>query len=354
MPSEKIKSLQMMRFVAAAMVVAVHAIYFVSQLPPGPAPSAAHGDIGASGVDIFFVISGFVIYRSALKRPPALSFLRKRFLRIAPFYYLASLTLLPISAFSGWPMPDGPTIAASLIFWPAWKHIAAPVNPVGWSLCFEMLFYVAVTIALFSRRAVPVLLLAFVAAWIGRVYFGWPVLRFLGNPIILDFLFGVLIAARWKSERVRPLWYGSSMLLLGFAGLYAFCLPTGQENASFVMDATESLPRVLCWGIPAALIVSGALALEPHLQRNWADRLVFLGDASYAIYVIHWPLLVLASWLLVFTGVRQTFWLAPPLFVIGIAAGVAAHCFIEVPLAHAMRNAKAKPAWRSTNEIVPS
>jgi hypothetical protein len=65
-------------------------------------------------------------------------------------------------------------------------------------------------------------------------------------------------------------------------------------------------------------------------------------------------LLVLASWLLVFTGVRQTFWLAPPLFVIGIAAGVAAHRFIEVPLAHAMRNAKAKPAWRSTNEIVPS
>jgi exopolysaccharide production protein ExoZ len=354
MPSEKIKSLQVMRFVAAAMVVAVHAIFFVSQLPPGPAPSAAHGDIGASGVDIFFVISGFVIYRSTLKRPPALSFLRKRFLRIAPFYYLASLTLLPISAFSGWPMPDGPTIAASLIFWPAWKHIAAPVNPVGWSLCFEMLFYVAVTIALFSRRAVPVLLLAFVAAWIGRVYFGWPVLRFLGNPIILDFLFGVLIAARWKPERVRPLWYGGSMLLLGFAGLYVFCLPTGQENASFVMDATESLPRVLHWGIPAALVVSGALALEPHLQRNWADRLVFLGDASYAVYLIHWPLLVLASWLLVFTGVRQTFWLAPPLFVIGIAAGVAAHRFIEVPLAHAMRNAKAKPAWRSNGDIVPS
>jgi exopolysaccharide production protein ExoZ len=354
MPSEKIKSLQVMRFVAAAMVVAVHAIYFVSQLPPGPALPAAHIDIGASGVDIFFVISGFVIYRSALKRPPALSFLRKRFLRIAPFYYLASLTLLPICAFSGWPMPDGPTIAASLIFWPAWKHIAAPVDPVGWSLCFEMLFYVAVTIALLSRRAIPVLLLAFAAAWIGRVHFGWPVLRFLGNPIILDFLFGVLIATRWKPERIRPLWHGCSMLLAGFAGLYIFCLPTGQENARFVMDATESLPRVFCWGIPAALIVSGALSLEPHLKRNWTDPFVFLGDASYAVYLVHWPLLVIASWLLVDVGAKQTLWLVPLLFVIGIAAGVAAHRFVELPLALAMHNAKAKAPRRGTGEIVPS
>jgi exopolysaccharide production protein ExoZ len=353
MPSEKIKSLQVMRFVAAAMVVAVHAIYFVSQLPPAHTLATAHIDIGASGVDIFFVISGFVIYRSALKRPPALSFLWKRFLRIAPFYYLASLTLLPVSAFSGWPLPDGPSIAASLVFWPAWRHIAAPIDPVGWSLCFEMLFYVAVTIALLSRRAVPVLLLAFAGAWIARVHLGWPALRFLGNPIILDFLFGVLIAACWKPERVRPLWHGCSLLLLGFAGLYFFCLPAGQENAGLVMDASESLPRVLRWGIPAALVVTGALALEPHLKRNWADPLVFLGDASYAVYLVHWPLLVIASWLLVGTGVRQTFWLAPPLFVIAIAAGVAAHRFVEMPLTHAMRNAKAKPAWRSTGQIVP-
>ena len=173
--------------------------------------------------------------------------------------------------------------------------------------------------------------------------FGWPVLQFLGNPIILDFLFGVLIAARWKPERVRPLWYGGSMLSLGFVGLYVFCLPTGQENARFVMDATESLPRVLCWGMPAALIVSGALALEPHLKKNWAEPFVFLGDASYAVYLIHWPLLVAVSWLLVGTGARESFWLAPPLFVIAIAAGAAAHRFVELPLAQAMRNA-ARPA----------
>jgi hypothetical protein len=99
MPSEKIKSLQVMRFVAAAMVVAVHAIYFVSQLPPGPALPSAHIDIGASGVDIFFVISGFVIYRSALKRPPALSFLRKRFLRIARFTISRASRCFPYALF---------------------------------------------------------------------------------------------------------------------------------------------------------------------------------------------------------------------------------------------------------------
>jgi peptidoglycan/LPS O-acetylase OafA/YrhL len=198
------------------------------------------------------------------------------------------------------------------------------------------------------------LLLAFAAAWTGRVQFGWPVLQFLGNPIILDFLFGVLIAARWRPERIYPLWYGGSMLLLGFAGLYVFCLPTGQENARFVMDATESLPRVLCWGIPAALVVSGALALEPYLKKNWADPLVFLGDASYAVYLIHWPFLVAASWLLVAMGATETFWLAPPLFLIAITAGAAAHRFVEVPMAQAMRNVMAKPVVRGTAEIAPS
>jgi peptidoglycan/LPS O-acetylase OafA/YrhL len=65
-------------------------------------------------------------------------------------------------------------------------------------------------------------------------------------------------------------------------------------------------------------------------------------------------LLVAASWLLVGAGARESLWLAPPLFVIAIAAGVAAHRFVEVPLTRAMRNAKPKPAWRKTSEIVPS
>jgi exopolysaccharide production protein ExoZ len=203
MPGEKIRSLQILRFVAAAMVVAAHAIYFVGlpQLQP-----AHNVEIGAAGVDIFFVLSGFVIYRSAfaLRRMTAGEFIAKRFLRVAPLYYLTNLVwLLLLWRLFHWPV-DRSEIAASFTFWPAWQYLAAPVDPVGWSLCFEMLFYVAVALVLFSRRALPLLLAVFLIAWLGRAAVGWPGLRILGNPIALEFLLGVLIAASWNPTRVRP------------------------------------------------------------------------------------------------------------------------------------------------------
>jgi peptidoglycan/LPS O-acetylase OafA/YrhL len=162
------------------------------------------------------------------------------------------------------------------------------------------------------------------------------VLRFVGNPIILDFLFGLVIAARWKPERIRPIAHGLTLLLLGVAGLYIFCLPAGQENARYVIDGTESFSRVLSWGIPAAAIVSGALALEPHLNGAWVKGAVYLGDASFSIYIVHWPLFAVVGGLLREGGATQAMLLVPVLFALGIGAGIAAYQFIEIPLTAAV------------------
>jgi exopolysaccharide production protein ExoZ len=331
MPGEKIRSLQILRFVAAAMVVAAHAIYFVGlpQLQP-----AHNVEIGAAGVDIFFVLSGFVIYRSAfaLRRMTAGEFIAKRFLRVAPLYYLTNLVwLLLLWRLFHWPV-DRSEIAASFTFWPAWQYLAAPVDPVGWSLCFEMLFYVAVALVLFSRRALPLLLAAFLIAWLGRAAVGWPGLRILGNPIALEFLLGVLIAASWNPTRVRPSWIGYTLFLLGAVGIYAFCLPAGTENARYVLDGTMSLERVWAWGIPAALLVGGALAIEPHLKGAWLKIGIYLGDASYAIYLVHWPLLAVLNWQLHQRHVAQSNTIVCVLFLLGLSAGIAVHQFVERPV----------------------
>src|SRR5687768_12050310 len=130
---QMIWSLQTLRFVAALMVVYIHAAQ-TAQTATGsigmiPGPLAT---IGRSGVDIFFVISGVIIARTA----PGLTwqeFAWKRFRRIIPIYYLVCIpAMLPALYFGiGWR-----ELLASLMLWPATDVMTAPVLGVAWTLCF--------------------------------------------------------------------------------------------------------------------------------------------------------------------------------------------------------------------------
>jgi exopolysaccharide production protein ExoZ len=120
--------------------------------------------------------------------------------------------------------------------------------------------------------------------------------------------------------------------LFGAVGIYAFCLPAGTENARYVLDGTMSLERVWAWGIPAALLVGGALAIEPHLKGAWLKIGIYLGDASYAIYLVHWPLLAVLNWQLHQRHVAQSNTIVCVLFLLGLSAGIAVHQFVERPV----------------------
>jgi len=168
--------------------------------------------------------------------------------------------------------------------------MTAPVIPVAWTLSFEMLFYISVVLVLIDRRAAYGLLGLYGLAFLLRPID--PVFQFVGNPLIIEFLFGVAIAhfAMW-----RPAMFG---IPIGFAALALagplHVAPIG-ETVDFLIGKA-GVQRVLVYGVPAALIVYGAMQIRCR-ESVWT----YLGDASYALYLVH-PLIaaaLLTLWMLV-------------------------------------------------------
>jgi exopolysaccharide production protein ExoZ len=296
-------SLQTLRFVAAMMVVYVHAAQ-TAVTATGSNGLLPHQFqlVGWAGVDIFFVISGFIIAKTA----PGLTwreFAWKRFRRIIPIYYLACIpaVFMFVKVGFGWR-----EFVATFLLWPATDVMTAPVLPVAWTLCFEALFYAAATLVLVNRRWLYAVLGPFAVAMALRPV--GPVFQFLGNPIILEFAMGVGLAyapmhrvGRWGIP------VGAAALIA--AGLYGMASPEGTLE---FLAGEDAFRRVLIYGIPSALIVYGVMQIraKPGL---WT----YLGDGSYTLYLFHtFPIsALLALWAI--------FPLPPDLIIlVGMAASV--------------------------------
>lgn len=281
---------QVLRALAALAVMVAHA--HNSALGLGIGDYVFDFPTGAAGVDLFFVISGFVMVTASrdlfgAPRASAYFFLR-RLARIAPIYWIATglflytdvyrmvgtnLTLAGISPRN---------ILTSLLFIPdpQLNGSVYPVLSLGWTLNFEMFFYLVFSVALVARLRIAVPFLA--VAMIGYGQLMWHVtlpmpFRYWSNPIIAEFAFGMLIGwARLEGLRL-PNWLGA---LLAVAGLVWFA---GSPRTFSI------LPRELWWGLPAAAMVAGAGLARHDLDRRLsaAAFMVLLGDASYALYLFH-------------------------------------------------------------------
>ena len=264
---QKFRSVQVLRAIAACAVVVLHAV------PDVHAPVGGAG-YGAAGVDLFFVISGFIMANVAKGRTSA-EFLRDRFWRIYPLWWVAVIPWLFM-------VPRGGTfVASSLTLWPIYAGgYYVPVLKVGWTLSFELLFYLGMALAIATRAAVPLTLYALFL--LGSLTTSSSLLHFIGSPMALEFLMGVVIAGLPRRAVLGLL------IPLGFA-LFALTSPMiGDVESS--LGPQWALWRVFEWGLPAALIFWGTLSLEPLFERRFFDAPVKIGDASYSIYLFH-PLL---------------------------------------------------------------
>jgi exopolysaccharide production protein ExoZ len=272
-------SIQVLRFVAALMVVYIHAvtIAFNATGSVGILPFR-FATIGHIGVDIFFVISGLIIAKIAPGRTPS-EFTLSRITRIVPMYFLFTVATIVLSIdISSFSWRD---TVASFLFWPATDKMTLPALAGGWSLCFEMLFYACTALVLVNLRWLFIIIGGYGVALM--VYAPIPIMQFVGNPLILEFLLGVAIA---NAPNWRPGIWGLPLGAICFFGAgLAGIAPT--NNAMDLLLGHEGLRRVIIFGFPSAMIVYGTLQIKAR-ESVWT----YLGDASYTLYLSH-PIVML-------------------------------------------------------------
>lgn len=282
-------SLQALRAFAAWVVVCHHFMQIFFDFHASSPLGRLFTERGAVGVDIFFVISGLVIYLSTRDKAIApRQFMLQRLLRIVPAYWFyTGLMALLLFCASRW-MPhqtfEWQHLVLSLFFIPAENPGGFGLYPtlnVGWTLNFEMFFYGLFALAFFVRQRHQLILVA-VALLLASEVLGrlGVVSRFYNNSIIYEFLLGIGIGMAYRRGLLREgLWLPLAVLAVAGYAIYR-------------LDASD---RLLHWGLPSALVVMAFIALEPYFQGNRVLKM--LGDCSYSVYLIH-VLVLWAGWLL--------------------------------------------------------
>jgi exopolysaccharide production protein ExoZ len=321
--------IQILRGIAAILVVACHVAVLL-----GPGSPIGSFEVGGFGVDLFFPISGVVIYYASSAASWQV-FLVKRLVRVVPIYWMfTALKLAVVMAAPALVPGFTPGLwhsIASFLFIPAhnFRGEIVPVILVGWTLDFEMYFYLVcvLALALAPRRAFALVSAAIIIAMIA-IFLPFqpspepaPLLVF--NPICFEFLAGFVVAyALDRGLRVPPAL--SVVLTLAAVAwvIWAPELPGGMYRLS----------RPLTWGIPGATIVFTTVMLERNLPFRKLRLANVLGNASYSIYLSHQATLPLVG-KLVRRLVGSEGWL--PLLstlVACTALGVATHFWVERPL----------------------
>jgi exopolysaccharide production protein ExoZ len=289
----QIDSLQVLRAVAVFLVAWFHVGLMLSpQTPPllQEVPS-----FGTFGIDIFFVISGFilsvVLLRSRQQNGPraAFHFLKRRLVRIFPIYWIfALLTYLRLWR-SHKSLPEFHLYMAFLLPSHTYPDILSLVD-FSWTLTFEVFFYlVLAAILLVTVRKAPhlaVALLVVVTLAGTAIDIRRPILIVILNPILIEFVFGCILALCYQRFGTRRV-LGIAMVVAGT--VLAFYLAWRRlpvANGMQMVLANQGVwGRDATWGLAAALIVSGVVFWSPPVRGRLGRLGLILGNASYSTYL---------------------------------------------------------------------
>jgi exopolysaccharide production protein ExoZ len=293
---QRILSIQYLRGWAALMVVFHHAR---DQFPDFPAPF--HTSAGQAGVDLFFVISGFVMVfvTSTRERSPR-QFLEARATRIVPIYWFYTLACFGLLCVAPGLFKANEASARhlilSLLFVPhaiaATAGMLSPLVKLGWTLNYEVFFYVIFAATMFVSAPRRVLITTCMLA--GLIAAGPVISSILGvqiggvaafytNQIIGEFMLGMLIARAYFGRQLD--WLGSTP---------AVVLIVIASGAMILGAPYVDTARLVVFGLPAAMILLGALAIERRGAIGRWPLLLLIGDASYSLYLVQiFPIAVL-------------------------------------------------------------
>ena len=350
--------IQALRFVAAMLVVLAHSTAMVNE--------RMHLDMfkwraGWSGVDIFFVISGFVMAISSgglMQRVNGWKiFITRRLIRIVPLYWVATtikivaILVLPSLALDS-PLELWNTIA-SYLFIPTFDDkslLAAPLLKVGWTLNYEMLFYAIFTMALLLGKSPLKFTATIFALAVAINIFSTPSVPFLYGflePILMEFVMGMLVAklcmrvntinavlnieARHGAKNFidKFIQYISTTKVGAIIGAIAVL-------ASFtIMFNCAEQPmwwRWAYWGLPSMVIVTVVALSEPALRKVIPKLLATLGDSSYSLYLFHTFTVPLLGTLMLKLKLAQPTLALAACIVISPIVCLAIYAWFELPM----------------------
>jgi len=340
-------SVQVMRGAAALLVVIGHTQSAVEGVVVDAGGRFARSTLlpWGAGVDLFFVISGFIMVYTAgrLFGTPCArtTFIRRRLVRIVPLYWVVSaaflLLLAAAAAKGGDPLPSVGAIAASFAFLPADTRgdgLLFPVFDLGWTLNYEMFFYAlfAVAVGLPRRQAmvgtgIALVLLVAVGGLLSPGTAAW----FWTRPIILDFGLGLAVGA--ASGTVLPVLV-RFLLLIAATGLLLVD-PAGVFAGPAGTTVTNDWPRVIFAGVPVAAILAAAVLGPAPALPQIARPLVRLGDASYSLYLLHPVALIVlekAAQKTMLARIVPGAWLVFATVLAALALALVGHRWLERPL----------------------
>jgi exopolysaccharide production protein ExoZ len=330
---KRLYSIQVVRAVAATLVVISH-IGRALLLRAGTDVTSVT-TLGGAGVDLFFVVSGFIMVQTTTWPFHAQQFMRQRLTRIAPLYWLATLLYAAIALM----LPglfhfyhfDLHNFLTAFVFLPSYSAAGDILPPLeqGWTLVYEMFFYVMFAIAskiAFTRRIRLLGVIFFLLVGAGLVL--QPTQNALAltytNPILFEFLAGCVLADLIGRGRLQ-IGVGGAVALIGVAIVGVAVSPALMQTAC---------PRVIYWGVPALLAVSGCIGLEHVVAFERTRAIQAIGDGSYSIYLSH---VVVLSVLSLAFRLEAARWhgglpLAPVFLAVCLLVGWLSYRLVERPL----------------------
>jgi exopolysaccharide production protein ExoZ len=354
----KLESIQVLRGIAALLVACVHLQAIEQKYGHEGAILPAWLSYGKISVDLFFVISGFVIatvtcgqFRSMRA---ARQFLFQRITRIYPPYWLYSTMVLVVWFYRPYMVnatqDNQVNILASFLLLP---QELLPLLMVGWTLVHEMYFYLI--IALLMPVVRESMFSAMLALWAVFVIFGHtyfmnnpsenygPAIQLAFHPLTLEFIGGAIIALFIKGNIISK-----SYLIIGI-GITGFLFAASWLHASDIVLDMNGWWRVLCFGLPSLLVVYGAASAEIGGKVRFPRIMRKIGDASYSIYLTH--VLVLSAigrvWAQIATPelINHVAALVTMILAV-IITGLISYCWVEVPILNRIR------VWNSQYQIL--
>lgn len=332
-------SVQFLRALAAILVLISHVNHKAEQI------SGVGSDwfsIGGSGVDLFFIISGFIMcYATENKNIKPVGFFKARLLRVLPLYWV--LTLLAFFVFLIRPefvnsSGGTTTILHSFTLIPVGEKL---LIQNGWTLSYEFVFYIlfAASLVVPAKKLVITSFVIFVFVILGLLNkFEMPTLSFVTQPILSEFVMGIF--SFWCLRSFPPNKRVCFFLLLVGVGILAFVNVYG-----------VFVHRTLSYGVPFMMIFIGVVGLESLIARRSSSVvskiLKVAGDSSYSLYLIHPFALAGTAILLKKINLQSNLlFVYFMLFSLACMSGVLCYRYLEVPLGKVLSVKKTVSAAR--------